>query len=101
MANWKYNLKLKDLRDKCDAGEITVTELGKQVAKRIKNHNMYKNANEEDREELDAIIDNFECTEDNESFNDSLRELYDFGDIEVKPFGKWPPNKMCWIEFAV
>ena len=37
MANWKYKLELKDLKEKWENDEITIELLGEKMAERLRN----------------------------------------------------------------
>ena len=96
MANWRFRLELKDVWEKADKREITPQELSIEVAKRIlempcnKDIHLRKIAKEfkDIATDKDLTFDDFDIT---------YNKLCDWGDQEIKPFGKWPPNKMCWI----
>ena len=79
MANWKHILDLRDTWKDFDEGHITIEELGKEVAKRIRNLPCYKKY----VDELEDIEDNFEfCVGDIENFDNYLKDLYDFADFD-------------------
>ena len=96
MANWKYKLKLVDLKDEFEADKIPLDELCKKIASRIEELPCYKIDTT-----LQEIVMQFEDEiADTNDFDNILEQLYDWGDEEVKPYGKWPANKQCWIGFA-
>ena len=94
MSNWLNRLELKDLWKAMDKNEITIQQLAKQVAKRIRRLKCYK-ANEEILEELAYNFEN--CEEDVEEFDNWLSELYDFGDTPTGDYNGTIADKLCWI----
>jgi len=59
MSNWVYHLNLKDLWEKRDKNTISVQELGKQVANRIRKLSCFKKY----ERELEDITTKFEFSE--------------------------------------
>jgi len=95
MANWKYKLDLKDIWGKYDTGEMTVNEIGVEIANRIKKLPCY---NDDDYFfELDDIATAFECVDNVEEFDYAMENLYNWGDIEWKPSKTIMKFKLCWI----
>ena len=94
MINWVNRLDLKDLWKAKDEGKLTIQELGKQVARRIRKMPVYKKY----EEELEDIAIQFEFVdEDVEVFDDILSELYDWADMPLStPLGQIQ-RKMCWV----
>src|SRR2546423_1029394 len=100
MANWKYRLSVgRDRRD-YDDGLISLQELGKRIADKIKtlpcygkDESMFSSSNE-----LGDCALEFENVIDVEDFDNILEALYDWADTEITPFDAWPRNKMCWVE---
>lgn len=95
MAQWKYQLKLKSLRDQYEADEFSVEELGQKVAEKIRKSSAYVLH----KVSLEPIAKRFGKVKSEAGFNRVLESLYDWGDLETAP-DCWPPKKMCWIEFA-
>ena len=96
MARWKYTLDLKDVWKKAKNEEISCKELADEIAKRIKNLPCY-----ETDSKLQDICTEFEFF-DEEGEADELdfimSDLYDWGDEETNPKGRWPRNAKCWIK---
>src|ERR1051326_1628756 len=99
MANWKYHLRVGVDRREYEDGKISIQELGKRFAQKIKTLPCYEK--EESRfsstDELEDCALEFEHVQDVEDFDDILESLYNWGDTEIAPFNCWPRNKMCWI----
>ena len=92
MSNWINRLELGDLWKARDEEKLTIQELGKKVAERIRKLRCYKK--EEDT--LEEIAEQFDyVSEEVEEFDYILEELYDWGDISLD--GKFGGKKMCWI----
>lgn len=99
MANWIHKLKLKDLCEAKDRGEITLQELSKKVAERIRGVEFYENY----MRDLEPIADSFEGLSENpestvEEFDWNLAELYDWADQSLPTPSGQMQRKMCWIE---
>ena len=96
MANWKYKLRLGDLRKKFEANKMTAAEFGKKVAERIRKQPWFK-VNED---ELEPIADEFEGVSDIEEFDAVLDTLYDWGDTTLPTPKEQMPvmNKVCWVD---
>jgi len=83
MSKWKYRLNLKDLWEARDKGNLTIQELAKKIAVRLRHKAFYKKF----QDDLDDIIDYFEnCTENVTEFDCHLGMLYD-----------WADGERCWI----
>lgn len=104
MANWKYKLRISHIWNNED---MPIDEKGKAIAKVMRQ--VFKSSwldelDPDFDEELDMIVHGFEDitgydgTSPVEEFDDYMESLYDWADQEVAPFGKWPRNKMCWVE---
>ena len=95
MSQWVNRLDLKDLWNLREEEKITIQEMGKKIAERIKKMKCYK----DEEETLEPIVDGFECMdEDVEEFDYILAELYDWGDQLVEKGKTWSMDKkMCWI----
>lgn len=75
MANWRTKIRLTDLHELNKAKKIEPTELGKEVAKRLKATKYAKD------EVFEQIINLFENEVfDIEDYDNALCELYDFAD---------------------
>lgn len=94
MSNWVNRLDLKDLWKAKDENKLTIQELAKEVAKRIKNKYFYDRY----KDELEDIVINFEtCSDDVEEFDSILSDLYDWADTPLAtPIGQMQ-RKMCWV----
>lgn len=105
MTKWVHRLSLKDLWEAKDKNEITLQELSKKVAERIKSASFYKKY----EDDLEPIVDEFEGLSEDAGldnndvtyFDNILSNLYDWADQEMDnltstPFHK--RRKMCWIE---
>ena len=95
MANWKYTLNIKDVWGKAQIGDISYKELAEEIVKRIKALPCY-----ETDFRLQDICTEFEYFDDEgeaDEIDFLMNDLYDWGDAEVDPKGKWPANKKCWI----
>lgn len=97
MSKWVNRLDLKDLWKTREEGNLTIQELGKAVADRIRKSKFYKLKIHE--EALREIVLDFEgCSEDVEKFDGILEQLYDWADTPLTtPLGQMQ-RKMCWIE---
>jgi len=93
MSKWVNRLDLKDLWAKRNEGELTIQELGKQIARRIRKMPVYKKY-----DELADIAIQFEYVDENVGeFDSILSELYDWADIPLPtPLGQMQ-RKMCWV----
>lgn len=94
MSNWIHKLNLKDLWKAQEEGKLTTQELGKKVAKRIREAFFYKKY----EKELMVIAHEFENIEDDvEEFDELLNDLYDWADFPLPT----PPGEMqrkrCWV----
>ena len=95
MANWKHKIDIKESWKKAGDKEISIKKLAQEIAQKLRALGLH----DEDQELLD-IIEEFEDMPDDIDFNEfnyTMEILYDWGDTEVPPIGKWPPNKTCWI----
>ncbi len=103
MTKWIYRLSFKDLWEAKEKNEITLQELSKKVAERIKSKSFYKTY----EDELEPIVEEFEGLSEDGGLDDVvyfdsiLSTLYDWADQDVHnspntPFHK--RRKMCWIE---
>ena len=96
MANWKYFLNVKDEWKLLDKNEMELKDFIKVVIQKLKGFSFTGS-------ELLNIIDDFEVLAEQddpeiESFDCIWNDLYNWADQEVAPFGKYPRNKMMWIE---
>ena len=94
MSKWVNRLNLKDLWAKRNEGKLTIQELGKQVARRIRKMPCYKKY----EEELEDIVLQFEVVgEYVNEFDLILNQLYDWADTPLlTPKGQMQ-RKMCWV----
>ncbi len=102
MTVWRHRLPLKDLLEAKDKDEITLQELSKKVAERIKSQSFYKKY----ENDLEPIVSEFEGLADDEGaeaniFDSILSDLYDWADQELDNLPNTPfheKHKMCWIK---
>ena len=94
MSKWVNRLDLKDLWKAEDEGKLTIQQVAKQVARRIRKMHCYKKY----EEELEDIAISFEiCSDDVEEFDSILSDLYDWADTPLfTPRGQMQ-RKMCWV----
>ncbi len=105
MTKWIYRLSFKDLWEAKEKDNITIQELSKKVAEKIKSASFYKTY----EGDLEPIVEEFEGLSEDEDidsfdvtlFDNILSTLYDWADQDVHnspntPFHK--RRKMCWIE---
>lgn len=86
--SWKYRLDFTEERNRFDEDELTAEQVAQLVAKKV--HALVEKCAEDsvDHAELRNIAETFECEVDSvDSFDDTLRDLYDWGD-----------EYRCWIE---
>ena len=99
MANWKYTVDIESI---WNDEKTTVAEKGKLIARVIRrtfpNSWFVDNSEDYDDQLFDIYRDFMEVGDDEEAFDAIMAELYDYGDCELAPFGKWPANKMAWIK---
>jgi septation ring formation regulator EzrA len=103
MANWTHKLELKDLHDKHENGEITVEELSKEVAKRLRALCAQNTPPipVELLEEAEDIAQEFEdLPEDTDEYDYILGKLYDWADTPLPTgrhisFSQQP--RLCWV----
>ena len=97
MAQWQNRLNLVDLWELAENKKITIPELGKKIAKRIKK--LLEHLRPSDkflRMEAEEIADDFETvTEDVEEFDGIMGRLYDWADTSLD--GKVGGKKVCWV----
>ncbi len=95
MANWKYRLELKDLWDNFESGELTIENLGKEVARRLRELHLppkFSYLSE-------VLVNRFECVKDVDEFDGILEGLYDLGDTSLPtPNGEIQRKlKLIWV----
>ena len=75
MANWKYKLELRDLKDKYENDELSIENLGTEMGKRLRNLKLEL----EDKHfqgDLDSVAEDFETTCNTvENFDNILNDL--------------------------
>uniref|UniRef100_A0A6M3KLC9 Uncharacterized protein n=1 Tax=viral metagenome TaxID=1070528 RepID=A0A6M3KLC9_9ZZZZ len=101
MANWKYQIDVRKEWKRAETQEITPQELARVIAEKLKALPCFS-----DDDDLQNIVEAFEelNLDDAATFDDFdeiMNGLYDWGDQEVSPYGKWPRNAMCWIGAAI
>lgn len=83
MPNWKHKLPLKDIWEAAKNAGVSYSEVGKQVAARIREQPWAQNCSG-----LDKICKAF-CTVTNiEQFDDTMGSLYNWADYD----------RFCWVE---
>lgn len=104
MANWKHKIFLGSFFHN---DEIPVDQKGRLVADALKKafSETWLDYSHDDYDDiLYEIIERFENVtgwddvSPTEEFDIILDELYNYGDLEVAPFGQWPRNKMLWVD---
>ncbi len=96
MANWKYRLELKDLWKAKNEEKISISELAKEVAKRIEKADFFSIKSNE--QALRQIIMDFEdCSDDVEEFDSILEQLYDWADTPLFTIRGEMQRKICWV----
>ena len=96
MADWKYKLDISDIWNEIDDDDNeSIISAGKQIAQRIRESIFFG-----EQPELESMAYDFEnCSDSQESFNECMSQLYDWGDMNLHPRGKIR-QKMCWIKTA-
>jgi hypothetical protein len=83
MVSWKSTIQLADLHKAHQAGELTTSELGRTLAKRLRK-SRYAG-------DLEGIAQELELVDDVDDYDRLLAALYDFGDrdhrIWINTFG--------------
>ncbi|MCP4394878.1 MAG: hypothetical protein GY804_11530 [Alphaproteobacteria bacterium] len=108
MAQWKYKVNIKNIWNN---DTLSLAEKGVKIAKVIKRtfpDEWLDFYHENYNEELESIVEGFknitgyDNTPPVEEFDDYMHRLYDFGDMNVAPFGMVRPKntryKMAWIK---
>lgn len=72
MADWKTQIELGDIHHKFESGEMTIQQVGQELAKRLR-ASPYA-------DDLDQEIGELECVDDPDDYDEILSDLYDFGD---------------------
>ena len=103
MANWQLRIDFSETTKSYRAGEITLQQLAREVARQLtgKLEAAKRTGGDYAREELEIVRDLFEeiANDDTMSVDDydnALEQLYDWGDTSLD--GKFGGMKMCWIE---
>jgi len=92
MSQWQSRLDLKDLWTRRKEGKLTIQQLAKAIAKRIRKHPFY----EREEDTLEEIALNFECCEEDvEEFDNILSDLYDWANTPLD--NNFGGKKMCWV----
>ena len=75
MRQWERRLELADIWKQRERDEIEIPELGKEIANRLRLLNLQSH-------EMDGLIEEFDCVEDDmEEFDSILERLYDWADV--------------------
>ena len=88
MSNWQNTLNFKSFWDK----EMPIEDKAGMVCNEI------GRVFPDPGTTIEKIYEEFNSINSVEEFNLALEQLYDWADQEVPPYGKWPQNKMCWVE---
>lgn len=75
MPTWKNTIRIGDLHEDYQAGNLSIQKVGVELARRLKVKRI-----EDAWGELEEIIERFESVDDVEDYDNVLRDLYDFGD---------------------
>jgi len=95
MANWRYELNIKDIWKKLESDEIDVKEAGKRIAKVIKESSFFEKERDND---LEIIALDFEYSVDDvETFDSIMESLYNWGDQDLPTQVGMMQRKICWI----
>jgi hypothetical protein len=78
MPNWRFTIDIADLHTSSREGDISPRELARGVAARVRNSAAYV-IYFGDLEDIAAELDYVETLNE---YNESLRRLYDFADID-------------------
>jgi hypothetical protein len=98
MSNWKYTLDIEDLWKQRDEGRITIQELGKGIANRLRILSRKLPTKYQDFVE-NLALDFESVDEDVEDFDQVMNDLYNLADLELpKPTGQWMDNKLMWVK---
>lgn len=103
MAQWQFTLDLQKEYQQYEAAEITMAELSKVIAEKLRlmRHEVFKKYRDESYVyDLDEIIDSFEDfaetkDDDVKLFDHNMEDLYDWGDTRLD--NKFGGKAMCWI----
>lgn len=96
MAKWQSRIELADLWEARERDELTIVQLAKAVAVRIRVSGLAWFRFGGEGSDLDTIADSFDsCGDDVEEFDSYLEELYDWGDEALDD--QWNGRKRCWI----
>lgn len=81
MADWKYKVRLRDLHERYESGELTVREVGVELAARLRASGAWHDDDRGWRDELRHIAEELrEEVEDVQDYDRILNDLYDLGD---------------------
>lgn len=85
MARWQYTIDIADIHEAFQADNLTVREMGKAVAERIRSSRAWNF----EQPSLRDIADSFDeiSSDDAGEYDDCLERLYDWGDR----------RHTCWI----
>ena len=85
MQTWRMKLDLRDLwkRYQAEPREITIPELGKEFAKRMRKLDW----SIRDCAKINRLANALEMATEESEINEALEEVYDVGDT----------NKQCWV----
>lgn len=105
MSKWMNEIDLADLQKHCDEGTLSVYEIGKQIAarlrkvlKRLKFPRNYQQR-QEIREELDDIAYSLEHIDEKEDFESVINWLYDVADTDLGTDEKFHERpKLLWVK---
>ena len=100
MANWQRKLDIKDEWERAKAGEISMQDLARTVASKLKDLPDFGGKLEDIDLEKQDLIDAFDdlamdLSANNSDFDSLWDELYNWGDTNLD--GKFNAKKVCWI----
>ena len=98
MGKWQNKLELKDLWKAREEKKISVSELAREIAKRIRTLPCYDDYDLE----LEDISTEFETIDNNvDDFDNVLERLYDWADTPLPtPRGEWQ-RRLCWVSTVI
>lgn len=95
MANWLHHLDISKEWKQVQEGEITVAQLAQAIADKL--DGLFPKA-ADGRAHVSKLMRDFAASgsDDADEFDNIMAVLYDWGDTTLS-VGKWPPDKLCWI----
>ncbi len=99
MADWQRHLKLNPEWDRAKDGEITVQDLARSVAEKLRALRRLDDDVESEKDDLVAQFEDIAASEGGDEarwFDDVMHDLYNWGDTRLD--GTWNGKKVCWID---